>query len=194
MLEVRAHRSAAAQQGVLSISLALLELAVENGLVERTEGGGGYGDAWRDLLEETRDVQYVGYPRPGLFWFWEAALGTNPKVRRPAKVSTVATGGMEWEHHRAGLLHLGFGTGGPSMAAEHDAAERGLPHGHLQFPTVDITYSDGRQVRTVDHGRLVALDDPEVRAAAARYGNPDEVLEAAWIPPDLRHQPPRDPR
>ena len=34
----------------------------------------------------------------------------------------------------------------------------------------------------IDKGRLAALDDPEVRALAAKYGDPDELLREDFIP------------
>lgn len=164
----------------------LIEVRVEQGRVESVEGGGRYGSGWRDLLEETRSLQYPQFPRSGLFWFWEAAMGTNPKVQRPADVKHVSSGGTEWERFRAGLLHLGFGTAGPSEAEEW-AGRQALPYGHLhvhqQFPTVELTKPDGTRERIVDQGRLLALDDPEVRALAACYGDPDDVLHEPWTPP-----------
>jgi hypothetical protein len=33
----------------------------------------------------------------------------------------------------------------------------------------------------VDKGRITALDDPEVRLLASRYGDPDEILRAEWV-------------
>jgi len=39
---------------------------------------------------------------------------------------------------------------------------------------------DGRRI--VEKGHLLALDDPEVRAIAAKYGDPDELLREDWIP------------
>ena len=34
----------------------------------------------------------------------------------------------------------------------------------------------------IDKGHLTALDDPEVRKAPEKYGDPDEVLKEEWIP------------
>jgi hypothetical protein len=36
--------------------------------------------------------------------------------------------------------------------------------------------------RVIDKGRLAFLDDPDVRRIAAKYGNPDELLQERWIP------------
>jgi hypothetical protein len=40
----------------------------------------------------------------------------------------------------------------------------------------------GEQIRIVEKGRLVALDDPEVRKVAEKYGDPDALLKEDWIP------------
>jgi hypothetical protein len=34
----------------------------------------------------------------------------------------------------------------------------------------------------VDRGHLVSLDDPDVRALAGKYGDPDKLLIEDWIP------------
>lgn len=180
-------------EGVVAGTLAhfakpfpLIEVHVAAGRVERVDGGGGYGDEWRSLLEETRTYKYDQFPREGLFWFWEAAVGTNPKIQRPRRTRTMSTGGSEWERWRAGLLHTGFGTAGPSQC-EADAGADGIPYGHLhvhlQFPTIELVTQDGTVIRTVDQGHLLVLEDPEVREFASRYGDPDEVLSEKWVPP-----------
>ncbi len=156
-----------------------------NGRIESVEGGGAYGDGWRALLEETRDLQYPQFPDKGLFWLWEVAIGTNPKIQRSPSIERVSSGGAEWERWRSGIMHLGFGTAGPS-AAENWAGEQGYPYGHLHIhmmmPTVEITHPDGTVEVPVRDGHLVALDDPEVRACAAKYGDPDILLREDWVP------------
>ena len=37
-------------------------------------------------------------------------------------------------------------------------------------------------VKLLDKGRMTSLDDPEVRALASRYGDPDYILAEDWIP------------
>jgi hypothetical protein len=34
-----------------------------------------------------------------------------------------------------------------------------------------------------EHGTLTSMRDPEVRALASRYGNPDEILSRDYYPP-----------
>lgn len=180
-------------EGVISGSTAhfskpypQVQLHVRGGRVERVEGGGAYGDGLRALVEETRDVKYPDFPDTGILWFWEAALGTNPKVARPSQPRMISSGGTEWERWRAGALHFGFGTCGPSDQ-ETWASDNGVPYGHIHvhqfFPTIELTKPDGTTFRTCDEGRLTAFDDPEVRECAAKYGDPDKVLEPLWTPP-----------
>ena len=162
-----------------------IRLEVEDGQVVRIEGGGGYGRAWEQLREETRHIHYPVYPRPGLFFLWEVAIGTNPKIRRPSNVHQHGSGGFEWERRRSGIIHLGFGTTwrGPE---ERWAAERGIVYGHLHvhllFPTLVVYDKRGYEYPLIRDGRLLALDDPGIRGLAAKFGDPDELLREDWIP------------
>lgn len=162
-----------------------LRVELDAGQIVKITGGGRYGDAWRDLLEEGNRIQYPCFPRPGLFYLWEAAIGTNPKIARPGRIHQHGSGGFEWERRRSGVIHMGFGTRwrGPE---ERWAGERGLLYGHLHihllFPSLVITAKNGREYRVIDHGRLTALDDPDVRELAAKYGDPDELLKEDWVP------------
>jgi hypothetical protein len=52
----------------------------------------------------------------------------------------------------------------------------------LLFPTLIVTAKDGREYPVIRNGRLAALDDAEVRALAAKYGDPDQLLSEDWIP------------
>jgi hypothetical protein len=56
-------------------------------------------------------------------------------------------------------------------------------HTHNYFTTyrVHLRNTD-RSVALIDKGRLTSLDDPEVRALASRYGNPQALLAEDWIP------------
>ena len=66
-------------------------------------------------------------------------------------------------------------------------------HQYFYFLTYDVITRDGRRVRLLDKGHLTMLDDPEVRAFAAKFGDPDELLAEDWIPeftPEGRILPP----
>ena len=47
--------------------------------------GGAFGDKLRDVMEQTKDVQYPGHPHKGIMNWWEASIGTNPHIHRPRK-------------------------------------------------------------------------------------------------------------
>jgi hypothetical protein len=163
-----------------------IEVNLERAEAVQISGGGEYGAAWRELAEESARTQYPCFPGPGLFWLWELAIGTNPKIRRPSNVEYLSSDGFEWERRRAGVIHCGLGTRWRS-AEEEWAGERGLLYGHLHvhllFPTLVVETRDGRDVPVIEHGRLSAYDDPEVRDCAARIGDPDVLLHDDWTPP-----------
>jgi hypothetical protein len=162
-----------------------IRVEVEAGSAKNVIGGGLYGDRWRELLEETSGVQYPGYPRKGLFWVWEMAIGTNVKIRRASNYLRYKSGSFEWERRRSGVIHCGLGTSW-QQHAELWAATKGIAYGHLHvhflFPTYEIKATNGETVKVIENGRLTALDDPEVRELASRYGDPDEILSEDWIP------------
>jgi hypothetical protein len=162
-----------------------VNVELEGGQIVRVTGGAAYGDAWRDLLEESRRTQYPCFPRPGLFYLWEVAIGTNPKICRPSGIERHSSGGFEWERRRSGVIHMGFGTLWRSDE-EKWAGENGILYGHLHihllFPTFTITTKSAKDYTIIRNGRLTALDDFDVRQLAAKYGDPDDLLREDWIP------------
>lgn len=162
-----------------------IRVVLQGGRVDAVQGGGAYGDAWRAMHAETRNVQYPCFPRPGLFWLWEIAIGTNPKIQRSPRIHRHASGGMEWERRRAGVIHAGFGTrwrGSEEVWAGEHGILYGHLHVHLLFATLTVTTTRGEDIHVIDKGHLTMLDDPEVRAVAARHGDPDQLLREDWIP------------
>lgn len=152
----------------------------------KVEGGGEYGDKWREVMELTKDIQYPEFPGKGLFWLWECAIGTHPKMARPPHAFTLSGHAAMYERLRSGIIHIGIGTANHNYA-EKWAEEKGLPWGHLhihmQFPTYKLHTTDGDEFTVIKDGRLTALDDPEVIELAAEYGDPEALLTEAWIPP-----------
>jgi hypothetical protein len=161
-----------------------IEVDVENARMTGIRGGGAYGDAWRELEDEAKDIQYPCFPGPGLFWLWELAIGTNPKIARPGNIRYLSSGGFEWERRRAGIIHCGLGTRWRS-SEEVWAGEQGLVYGHLHVHLLAATLvveTPGGVVPVIENGRLSAYDDPEVRDLAARFGDPDQLLHDDWLP------------
>jgi len=161
-----------------------IEVDIERARMTGVRGGGAYGEAWRDLEAESKDTEYPCFPAPGLFWIWEIAIGTNPKIVRPANIQRLSSGGFEWERRRAGVIHCGIGTRWRS-SEEVWAGERGLLYGHLHVHLMAATLvveTPGGDVPVIEAGRLSAYDDPEVRDLAARYGDPDQLLHDDWVP------------
>ena len=175
---------------------------LKNGLVVKVEGGGRYGEVWREKIEKYNGISFPEFPArtdmrlpdmsaprirmpgPGFFWYWECAIGTIPGVFRLQEEGQLKHfANFLHDRKRAGYLHHGFG-GSNNSAPSLMAA--GLPwthvHLHNMFPTYEGKAKDGSLVKVIEKGHLTALDDPEVRALAARWGDPDKLLSETWIP------------
>jgi hypothetical protein len=162
-----------------------IKVFIEKGRVTTIEGGGAYGDAWRKYLEKTKDIQYPCFPDKGLFWLWEIAIGTNPKIFRLPNLFSKIVSGAHRERVKSGYIHVGIGTRA-SSPEEFWAAERSLPYGHLHvhllFATYKIITAAGKELLVIDKGHLTSLDDPDIIKLAAKYGDPEELLREEWIP------------
>jgi len=166
--------------------------------VQSIEGGGPYGEGWRNWIEEFKDVTWPSKQGPGLFnYLFEAALGTNPRIVRPKDATRRPTGNWT-ERLRSGIVHWGIGAGSTDAKSgqsphsgggetekyyeEHPDTPSGHIHIHNYFLTVTVTYRDGRKKDLIRKGHLTVLDEPEIRRAASQYGDPDELLRELWIP------------
>ena len=92
------------------------------------------------------------------------------------------------ERNRAGVFHMGFGVRRHGEEHIKYAEEKNLPHGHIHVHNYFATFEVKLQgtnywYRIVDKGRITAMDDPEIRALAVKYGDPDELLSYDWVPP-----------
>lgn len=91
----------------------------------------------------------------------EVALGVNPK----APITSHPT-------RHAGVTHYAIGsTAGRAPTPEKEYAPVHT-HGHILEASL---YVDGEPC--IEKGRLLALDDPEVRRVAEEYGDPDKLLK-----------------
>jgi hypothetical protein len=162
-----------------------IRMTVKDSLVQEITGGGEYGDKLRAVQERTKNDQFPGHPSKGLLHWWEASIGTNPKIHRPREDYMQGWCCGLYERMRSGVVHIGFGTI-VSSEPERDAIRQGLEaghfHVHLYFPTVTATMADGTEELIIDEGHLTALDAPEIREIAAKYGDPDVLLSEDWIP------------
>ena len=56
-------------------------------------------------------------------------------------------------------------------------------HTHTYFTTYRVRLRNANKwVNLLEKGHMTSLDNPEVRALASRYGDPDYLLTEDWIP------------
>ena len=179
-----------------------IEIFFKDGYISQIKGGGLYGDILRTFLDypHINDMTYPNYDRPGYWHLWELAIGTNPKnFRNPSDFYGSGYTGLyclTFERYRSGIIHWGFGnelpheegSTGPPQKWLKFGVDNKLPTGHdfhihNNFITYQVHHSTtGKWVKLIDRGHLVALDNPEVRALAAKYGDPDRILAEDWVP------------
>ena len=167
-----------------------LKLTVQQNAITKIEGGAKYGQMWQEMLEKCRRIQYPGFPAPGCGWLEESAIGTDP-WRTRSLTSDTQLWQFSWERGRSGVIHWGLGvtrntSALPSVLEWHQTHENPVGGGHFHIhtylTTLDFTLEDGKTVRLLDKGHMTLLDDPEIRAIAAKYGDPDELLQEKWVP------------
>lgn len=177
-----------------------MQIEVKEGKVSAVQGGGLYGELWRLLLNYpgTQELTWPYIDRPGYWWLYEAGTGTNPKYfKHPDEL---LEGRNTSERNVGGVMHWSFGAEveiGPESTAEygfspqtvefgktHNVPIRHSMHNHNLLPTVQGRIRGTQQWETmINNGRIVALDEPEVRALASRYGDPEEILRQDYVPP-----------
>lgn len=169
-----------------------IELHFSDGRLVGVDGGGKYGEKIEELMHEYADVQWPGYPEEGMFWFVDTALCTLPKAFR--RTSDLFDSYWQYpnitERNRSGVFHMGFGSASVAHTDEQVsyAQEHDLPTGHIHvhnyFSTFEIQLANSNNwQKIVDKGRITAMDSPVVRAKAAEFGDPDQLLGHDWEPP-----------
>lgn len=174
-----------------------IEVHVKNGYVKEVKGGGIYGELWREFLQypNINELTYPYHDKPGYWWIYEAGMGTNPKFfKRPDEN---LSGTNRSERNKAGVIHWGFGLrlqhgpDGPFLDPKWQkfAESNNLPddhwwHIHNLMPTyrVRVRGTKSTWLTLINKGRVTALDGPEIRALASRYGEPKKVLSDDWSP------------
>ncbi|MBI4454980.1 MAG: hypothetical protein HY644_03675 [Acidobacteria bacterium] len=174
----------------------LLKLYFKDARIYKVEGGGKFGEKFKEYIKKYENIQWPGYRVPGFFFVTEDALGTNPKGGRPYWRLVNGTGTVYPnvdERNRSGVIHFGIGLECERSAVGDEACMKWAadnrmpfthaPHVHIQFSTIQYKMRETAQwITMVDKGWVTTNDDPEVRALAAKYGSPEEVLKYEWIP------------
>jgi hypothetical protein len=172
-----------------------VEVHLKDGYVVDVKGGGTWGDAFRAMLKypKINDTTFLYHKRPGFWWLYEVAIGTQPKgFRNPVGIER---GQLSLERQRSGIIHWAFGSEVVHSPQNTDwpaewlkfTAERNLPrahgfHIHTYFATYKVRLRNAnRWVTLFDRGHMTSLDSPEVRALASRYGDPNRILAEDWI-------------
>jgi hypothetical protein len=166
----------------------------QHGRVEKVEGGGRTGDLFRMLVEnpKMKNARFPSETETGYWHLTSDGFATNPKFVRDTELLIKGAANISnlSERNRAGVQHFSF-----SHPAQRDdprdrayAEAAGLPldhtaHMHVYFPTIRWRLADtGEWITIADKGYVTAFDDPEVRALAARYGDPALLFRYEWIP------------
>jgi len=177
-----------------------IEVHFKDGYVQDVKGGGLYGDGFRLWLDypKINELTWPFQKHAGFWWLFEAGTGTNPKYfKHPGEM---LVGSNMSERNAGGVIHWSFGaevTMGPEegkeksdlspktleFGAEHDVPVGHAMHNHNLLVTYQVRLRDSGNWRTlIEHGQVMASEDPEVRALASRYGDPDTILRRDWIP------------
>ncbi len=167
----------------------------KNGAILNIAGGGRLGELFQMLVNDPRfkEAKFPKAPGPGYWFFRQDGFATNPKFVRslPALIEGESFLPNASERNRAGIQHLAFSYDSTDPADLAYAKQRDLPlgqgqhdfHMHNYFPTIKWKLRDtGEWITIADKGMVKMYDDPEIRALAARYGDPELIFRYEWIP------------
>jgi hypothetical protein len=173
------------------------EVVFKNGFIAEVRGGGAQGEALREFINYPglNDLVYPYHTTPGYWYLYEIAFGSHPKAFRDP-ISLNEDGNTSPERVRSGVIHWGLGIRlwhDPDAPTEskkwqeftekHNVPKDHGWHTHTYFTTYRVKLRNAdKWVSLLDKGRMTSLDDPEVRALASRYGDPDYLLAEDWIP------------
>lgn len=137
-----------------------IRVTVKNGQAVKIEGGGIFGKRLLASFEKYKDVE-VGGLGPGVNWIDELMYACHPKGQGT---------------RMAGAIHHSIG-GGPESTGKIQKAPQGAHHA-LAFLTPTLV-ADGEVI--IDKGHMTIFDDPEIRAVASKYGDPDMLLTRSYF-------------
>ena len=174
------------------------EVFFKNGFISDVKGGGAQGAALKEFLQYPGlkgDLTFPYHDHPGYWYLYEIAFGSHPKsFRHPGVMAE--TGNTSPERVRSGVIHWGLGIrlwhdpDAPTeskkwreFTEEHNVAFDHGWHTQTYFTTYKVRLRNANKwVNLLDKGHMTSLDNPEVRALASRYGDPNYLLTEDWIP------------
>jgi hypothetical protein len=173
------------------------EIYFKNGFISDVKGGGAQGEALKEFLHYPglNELTFPYHNQPGYWYLYEIAFGSHPKsFRHPGPM--LATGNTSPERVRSGVIHWGLGIrlwhdpDAPTeskkwreFTEEHNVAFDHGWHTQTYFTTYRVRLRNANKwVNLLDKGHMTTLDNPEVRALASRYGDPNYLLTEDWIP------------
>jgi hypothetical protein len=173
------------------------EIIFKNGFISDVKGGGAQGAALKEFLQYPglNELTFPYHNQPGFWYLYEIAFGSHPKsFRHPGVMAE--TGNTSPERVRSGVIHWGLGIRlwhDPDAPTESRkwrefTEQHNVPfdHGwHTQtyFTTYKVRLRNANKwVSLLDKGHMTSLDNPEVRALASRYGDPNYLLTEDWVP------------
>ena len=173
------------------------EITFTNGFISDVKGGGAQGDALKEFVawEKLNTLTYPYHNQPGFWYLYEIAFGSHPKAFRHP-VPLLKSGNTSPDRVRSGVIHWGLGIRlwhDPDAPTESKiwrefSEKNNVPfdhgwHTHTYFTTYKVRLRNANKwVNLLEKGHMVSLDNPEVRALASRYGDPNYLLTEDWIP------------
>ena len=173
------------------------EVTFTNGFISDVKGGGAQGEALKEFVkwDKLNSLTYPYHNQPGFWYLYEIAFGSHPKAFRHP-IPLLKTGNTSPDRVRSGVVHWGLGIRlwhDPDAPTESKvwrefSEKNNVPfdhgwHTHTYFTTYKVRLRNANKwVNLLEKGHMTSLDNPEVRALASRYGDPDYLLTEDWIP------------
>ncbi len=173
------------------------EITFTNGFISDVKGGGAQGEALKEFVkwDKLNNLTYPYHNQPGFWYLYEIAFGSHPKAFRHP-IPLLKTGNTSPDRVRSGVIHWGLGIRlwhDPDAPTESRvwrefSEKNNVPfdhgwHTHTYFTTYKVRLRNANKwVNLLDKGHMTSLDNPEVRALASRYGDPNYLLTEDWIP------------